>query len=115
MAEDSSPSPTITDPSAAPTVTVRVRYDTTEVSYASQFIVTAGAEEIVVGMSPGFVTDPNSKENLLPIHSRIAMTPSGAKRLVQALANALKGLEKNAAPGAAGTPPREAGLPKLDS
>lgn len=93
-------------------VTVRVRYETTEVSFASQFVVNASAEEIVVGVSPGFVTDPNSKENLLPIHSRFAVTPGGARRLVNALSSALKGLDdaKQKAMEA-----REAELPKLDS
>ena len=93
-------------------VRVRVRYETTEVSFASQFVVNASAEEIVVGISPGFVSDPNTKENLLPIHGRIALTPSGARRLVNALSSALKGLEeaKKRAGGA-----KEAELPKLDS
>ena len=91
---------------------MRVRYETTEASYASQFVVNASAEEIVVGVSPGFVTDPNTKENLLPIHSRFAMTPAGAKRLVNALSSALKGLEDARQKGAEA---REAGLPKLDS
>ena len=134
MAEDNtppnpaSPASTQTTTAGGQTVTVRVRYDTTEVAYASQFIVSAGAEEIVVGISPGFVTDPNSRENLLPIHSRIAMTPGGARRLMQALGNALSGIENAAnnagsgsgtvasAGGATATVgEREAGLPKLDS
>jgi hypothetical protein len=88
-------------------VTVRVRYDTTAVSYASQFLVNATAEELVIAFSPGFVVDPASRDTLLPVQSRIAVTPAGAARLVAALTSALTGLQ----PPAGG----EATLPKLGS
>jgi hypothetical protein len=82
-----------------------VRYDTTAVSYASQFLVNATAEELVIAFSSGFVVDPSSRDTLLPVQTRIAVTPAGAARLIAALTNALQGLQA----GAAG----EAGLPKL--
>jgi len=112
MSEKKSGQPQPAQTSQGGSVSVRVRYETTEVSFASQFIVNASAEEIVVGLSPGFVADPNSKQNLLPIHRRVAMTPGGAKRLINALSSALKGMEK-----ARKKPERqvEAELPKLDS
>jgi hypothetical protein len=112
MSEKNPDQPKTTPPQQAGQVSVRVRYETTEAAFASQFIVNASAEEIIVGLSPGFVTDPNSKENLLPIHGRIAMTPGGARRLINALSSALKGLDDAKRKAEA---PREAELPKLDS
>ena len=84
-------------------VTVRVRYDTTAVTYASQFLVNATAEELVIAFSSGFVVDPATRDTLLPVQTRIAITPAGAARLVSALTGALQNLQGGG----------EAGLPKL--
>ena len=75
--------------------TVRVRYETTDVVYASQFVVNANQEDITVNCSAGYITDPNTNENLLPIHSRIMLTPVGAKRLIDTLTQALDNLGKS--------------------
>jgi hypothetical protein len=98
-------------PGAGAAVTVRVRYETTETAYASQFVVNATPEEIVIGVSPGFVVEPGAAERLLPIHSRIAVTPAGARRLIKALNTALQGQAKQEQAGTEA----EAGLPRLDS
>jgi hypothetical protein len=84
-------------------VTVRVRYDTTAVSYASQFLVNATSEELVIAFSSGFVVDPATRDTQLPVQTRIAVTPAGAQRLVAALTNALQSLQAGG----------EASLPKL--
>jgi hypothetical protein len=84
-------------------VTVRVRYDTTAVGYASQFLVNATPEELVIAFSSGFVVDPATRDTLLPVQTRIAVTPAGAARLISALSGALQGLQGGG----------EASLPRL--
>ena len=71
-------------------VNVRLRYDKMETMFASQFIVNASREEIILNLSPGYIAEPGSKERLLPIQTRIAMTPQGAARLVQTLSTVLR-------------------------
>lgn len=64
---------------------VRIRYDSMDTQFASQFIINASSEEIILNLSPGYITETGTNERLLPIQSRIAMTPQGAARLVQTL------------------------------
>ena len=64
---------------------VRIRYDSMDTVFASQFIVHASREELILNLSPGYIADPGTNERILPIQSRIAITPQGAARLVQAL------------------------------
>lgn len=90
----------VNDPSKP---TVRVRYESTDVVYASQFVVNANQEDITVNCSAGYITDPNTGENLLPIHSRIVLTPTGAKRLIDTLNQALENLNKNSPTASAST------------
>ena len=78
---------------AQQTVSMRLRYDKTDTLFASQFIVNATREELIVNFSPGPLADPQSNQQLLPVHTRIAMTPQGAARLAQTLTNALKNLQ----------------------
>jgi len=67
---------------------VRVRYEETTASYASQFVLNMSEEEIVINFSSGMMPDPNG-ENHLPIHTRIAMTPNNATKLAGLLTQAL--------------------------
>lgn len=69
---------------------VRLRYDSMETTFASQFIVNASREEIILNLSPGYIAEPGSGDRLLPIQARIAMTPQGAARLVKTLDTALR-------------------------
>ena len=73
---------------------VRVRYDTTEASFASQFVINATREELIVNFSSGYLADPQSKDRLLPIQTRIAMSPNGAARLVNTLTQALRNMQQ---------------------
>ena len=93
--------------------TVRVRYETTECSYASQFVVNAGKEEVVVNFSPGYIQDPSGEGAVLPIHSRIALSPAGASRLISTLSQALESI-RNGDGAATQTVVGQAGLPKLN-
>jgi LAS superfamily LD-carboxypeptidase LdcB len=79
-------------------VTMSMRYENTDTQFASQFIVNASREEIIVNFSPGAIADPKTNQQLLPINTRIAMTPHGAARLAQTLSNALKNMQAAAQP-----------------
>jgi hypothetical protein len=74
---------------------VRVRYDTTEASFASQFVINATREELIVNFSSGYLADPQTKDRLLPIQTRIAMSPNGAARLVNTLTQALRNMQQS--------------------
>ena len=80
---------------------MHVRYEKMETQFASQFIVNATREEIIVNFSPGAIADPQTNQQLLPINTRIAMTPHGAARLAQTLSNVLKNMQAAAQPKAA--------------
>lgn len=71
-------------------VNVRLRYDSMNTMFASQFIVNASREEIILNLSPGYIAEPGTNDRLLPIQTRIAMTPQGAARLVQTLNTVLR-------------------------
>jgi hypothetical protein len=74
-------------------VSMHLRYDSMETQFASQFVVNASREEIIVSFSPGAIMDPQTNQQVLPINTRIAMTPHGAARLTQTLSNALKNMQ----------------------
>ncbi len=94
---------------------LRVRYETTEVKYGSQFVVNANNEDITVNCSAGYINDPNTNENLLPIHTRIVLTPSGAKRLIETLQQAVDNVGGNhQSIDAQPTSTAEASLPKIN-
>ena len=71
-------------------VNVRVRYDSMDTVFASQFIINASREELILNLSPGYIVEPGSNDRLLPIQSRIALTPQGAARLVSTLSRVLR-------------------------
>ena len=77
-------------------VSMSVRYDSMETQFASQFIVNSTREEIIVNFSPGAIADPQTNQQMLPINTRIAMTPQGAARLAQTLSSVLTNMQKAA-------------------
>ena len=90
--------------------TVRVRYEQTQALYASQFMVHANQEEVIVNFSAGYITDPQTQDNVLPVHTRLALSPAGTARLIDTLRKALDGVDRSKT-----TPrPAEASLPKLN-
>ena len=68
---------------------VKVRNTETSELYATQCLVATTNEDITLNFSSGPISDPASGETLLPIHSRIAMTPAAARRLYQVLGSVL--------------------------
>jgi hypothetical protein len=87
---------------------VRVRYNETSALFASQFIVNTSAEDVIINFSSGPLTDPGGGDTMLPVHTRIAMTREGARRLHAVLTNILaparEGEEKIPAQAQAGIP-----------
>lgn len=81
-----------------------VRYEQTQALYASQFILNASEEEIIVNFSSGSLPDPQTGETHLPIHSRIALSKEGARRLLNLLNQALSATQPQQ-PAAAKLPP----------
>lgn len=74
---------------------VSIRYEQTNATYASQFVINATLEEIIINFSAGYINDPQTQQTLLPVHSRIAVSPSGAARLVNTLSQALRNLQES--------------------
>lgn len=107
-------------PSVSPTrapgdeSTVRVRYERTDCAYASQFVINASAEEVIVNFAAGYIQDPGADSAVLPVHTRIALSPAGAARLINTLGKALENLERNRQIADQAGRAGEAGLPKLN-
>ena len=65
--------------------TIQLKYEDFTARYANHVLVSVGAEEVYLDFTSGVVPDrPGS--SVMPIHTRIAMTPSGVMRLAQLLA-----------------------------
>jgi hypothetical protein len=79
-------------PTQKPSSDYSVRYDKAEITYISQFLVSAGNEEVLLDLSSGLIDDSHSQsgENLagkptLPIQARVALSWSAAQRLANVL------------------------------
>lgn len=70
----------------------KVKYDDMSARYASQVILNANVDEVFLDFSSGAIADPATGEPLVPVHTRIAMSPAGAKRLADLLNQALSRL-----------------------
>ncbi len=68
---------------------IKVRYNETSALFASQFIVNTSAEDVTINFSSGPLSDPATGETILPVHTRMAMTREGARRLHAVLTNVL--------------------------
>lgn len=68
---------------------LQLRYEQTSALYASQFVISATGEEIIINFSSGSLLDPSSGETYLPIHTRVALSATGARKLVTLLNQAL--------------------------
>lgn len=68
---------------------MQLSHEEIKVIDASQFLLNSTAEELVLNISPGYLSEPNGMVSVLPIHTRIAMTPNSAVQLVQTLTQAI--------------------------
>ena len=76
---------------------IKVSYEDVSVRYANQILINGSAEDIFLDFSSGPIPGSDAGETLLPIHSRIAMTHAGARRLQVALQRALKNIDASKA------------------
>lgn len=75
------------------TVTIQVKYEDMTARYASQVLINATGEECYLDFSSGTISDKASGNSVMPIHTRIVMSPGGARRLHQFLGQALQNQE----------------------
>jgi len=68
--------------------TLRVQYEEMTAKFASQFVVNMGEDELILNFSSGIISD-NANQGLLPIHTRIALSPLGARKLHAILSQVL--------------------------
>ena len=71
---------------------LQVRYDDLKAAYANHVLVSVGAEEVYLDFTSGIVAD-RPGVSILPIHTRVAMTPSGVVRLAQLLAQTVQNFQ----------------------
>jgi len=93
---------------------LQVRYDNLKASYANHVLVNTGPEEVYLDFSSGIVAD-RPGTSVLPIHTRIAMTPSGIVRLAQVLAQTCQNFQMVNVNPAPTTPPTQVDQPPIES
>lgn len=69
---------------------LKVRYENTTAVYANQIVLSANREDLILDFSSGAVPDPESGDPILPVHTRVALSWSGAARLRSLLDKALE-------------------------
>ena len=75
---------------------IKVQYDSLVALHSDQTIVNSTPESILVDFSSGIVPDPLSGSPMIPVHTRIAMTHTSARRLMESLQKALNAEPKTA-------------------
>jgi hypothetical protein len=75
-----------------PQQVLQVRYDDLKASYANHVLVSVGTEEVYLDFTSGIVAD-RPGVSILPIHTRVAMTPSGIVRLAQLLSQTIQNFQ----------------------
>ena len=83
---------------------IQVRYEDFTARYANHVLVNVGQEEVYLDFTSGVVPDRPGL-SLLPIHTRIVMTPSGVVRLAQLLAQTTQNFQVVQLPQGGGPPP----------
>lgn len=76
---------------------LQVKYEDRTARYANQVVLTTGQEEVFLDFSSGIIPDQGSGVSVLPIHTRIAMTAGGVRRLYQVLGQLFAKQQKAAA------------------
>ena len=67
-----------------PQQSLQLKYENFTARYANHALVSVGAEEVYLDFTSGIVAD-RPGVSVMPIHTRIAMTPAGVVRLAQLL------------------------------
>jgi hypothetical protein len=68
---------------------IQVKYEDMTARYANQVVLTTGQEEVYLDFSSGLIPDQGQGFSTLPIHTRIAMTGGGVRRLYEVLGQLL--------------------------
>ncbi|MEQ1860254.1 MAG: DUF3467 domain-containing protein [Chthoniobacteraceae bacterium] len=71
---------------------LQIRYEDMSARYANHVLLNNGQEELYLDFSSGLVIDPGVGA-ILPIHTRIAMTPAAIVRLWQLLGQAVQNFQ----------------------
>ena len=79
-------------------VKIQVIYEDLTARYANQVILSTGQEEVYLDFSSGIIPDQGSGMSTLPIHTRIAMSAGGVRRLYNVLGQ-LFAKQQQPAPG----------------
>jgi len=61
-------------------VKIQVKYEDMTARYANQIVLTTGQEEVFLDFSSGIIPDQAGGTSVMPIHTRIAMTPNALRR-----------------------------------
>lgn len=69
---------------------VQILYETTGATFANQIIVNSGIDQIILDFSTGIISDQASGRHVLPIQTRVAMTPENAVKLIQTLTGVIR-------------------------
>lgn len=89
---------------------IQLRYDDQTARYANHALVSVGNEEVYLDFTSGIVAD-RPGVSVMPIHTRIAMTPSGVVRLAQLLAQTCQRFQVVQVPPAPQQPPVQVETP----
>jgi hypothetical protein len=84
---------TPTPPPQQQNIPVQIRYEDLSAKYANHALLNSGQEELYIEFSSGIVIDRGGGGAVMPIHTRIAMTPSGIVRLWQLLGQAVQNFQ----------------------
>lgn len=74
-------------------IPLQIKYEDLTARYANHVLLNTGQEELYLDFTSGIVTDRAAGVSVMPIHTRIAMTPSGIVRLWQLLGQAVQNFQ----------------------
>jgi hypothetical protein len=78
---------------AQQSVPLQIRYEDMTARYANHVLLNTGQEELYLDFTSGIIMDRAAGASVMPIHTRIAMTPSGVVRLWQLLGQAVQNFQ----------------------
>jgi hypothetical protein len=93
-------------------IPIQVKYEDMTARYANHALLNTGNEELYIEFSSGIVSDRAAGVSVMPIHTRIAMTPAGVVRLWQLLGQAVKNFKVIQTGDAQPQPPTPIEAPK---
>ena len=95
-------------------VPLQIKYEDLTARYANHVLLNTGQEELYLDFTSGIVVDRAAGVSVMPIHTRIAMTPSGIVRLWQLLGQAVQNFQIIQTNPQAPTAPTPVELPAAD-